>query len=109
MKRIGNTLPIVAATLLLAGCGFTDGVALEGVKLGERGNFAMQDEGSLPDWHPPLPPGHPPVTLGPNERPPGHPRVPEALGTCPAGGLLREPDIDRHRDFKEDPREVISI
>jgi len=109
MKLIGNALPIVAATLLLAGRGFTDGVPLESSTTAASGNFAMQDGGSLPDWHPTLPPGHPPVTLGPTELPPGHPAVPEGLGTCTAGGVVREPDIDGLRDFKAEPREVISI
>lgn len=109
MKRIGNAISVIAATMLLVGCGSVDGVGLESVAPGASGGFTAQDGRSLPDWHPPLPPRHPPVTQGPTQLPPGHPAVPEGLGTCPAGGLVREPDSDRLRDFRADPREVISI
>jgi predicted small secreted protein len=102
MKRIGKAFPLIAATMLLAGCGSVEGVGPESVAVGATGGFAVQDGRSLPDWHSPLPPGHPPL-------PPGHPAVPEGLVTCPAGGVVREPDIDRFRDFKADPREVIRI
>jgi hypothetical protein len=109
MKRIGKAFPLIAATMLLAGCGSVDGVGLESVAPSATGGFAVQDGRPLPDWHPQLPPGHPPVTHGPTRLPPGHPAVPEGLITCPAGGVVREPDIDRFHDFKADPREVIRI
>lgn len=109
MKRIGNAFPLIAATLLLAGCGSVDGVGLASVPPGATGDFAVQEGRSLPDWHPPLPPGHPPLTQGPTRLPPGHPAVPEGLATCPAGGDGRVPSIDRFRDFTADPREGIRI
>jgi len=108
MKLIVKAFPLIAATLVLAGCGSVDGVGPD-IATGATGGFAVQKERSLPDGHPPLPPGHPPITQGPTRLPPGHPAVPEALVTCPAGGGAREPDIDRFRDFKADPREVIRI
>jgi hypothetical protein len=109
MKRIGKAIPVIAATMLLVGCGSVDGVGLESVASDASGGFTAQDGRSLPDGHPPLPPGHPPVMQGPRQLPPGHPAVPEGLGSCPAGGLVREPGNDRPRDFKADSREVISI
>jgi predicted small secreted protein len=109
MKRIGKAFPLIAATMLLAGCGSVDGVGPESVAAGATGGIALQDGRSLPDWHPPLPRGHPPLTQGPTRLPPGHPAVPEGLVTCPAGGVVGEPDIDRFRDFKADPRDIIRI
>lgn len=109
MKRIGNAVPLIAATMLLAGCGSVDGVGLESAAPGATGGFTVQDGRSLPDWHPPVPPGHPPLTQGTTRLPPGHPAVPEGLVTCPAGGGVHEPDLDRFRDFQPDPREGIRI
>jgi hypothetical protein len=95
--------------MLIAGCGFVDGAGPESAAPGATGSFAAQDGRPLPDWHPPLPPGHPPVTQGPTRLPPGHPAVPEGLVTCPGGGVVRESDDYRFRDFKTHPREVIRI
>lgn len=109
MRRIRTSLQLLAATMLLAGCGSVDGVGSTGVTHGASGSFAVQDGPSLPDWHPALPPGHPPVMQGPTRLPPGHPAVPEGLATCPGGGVVREPEGHRFRDFKADPGEVIRI
>jgi hypothetical protein len=109
MNRIRKAFPLMAATMLLAGCGSVDGVGFETVASGATGGFAAQDGRTLPDWHPPLPPGHPPLTNGPAWLPPGHPAVPEGLLTCPASGGVREPGIDRFRDVQPEPRDVIGI
>jgi hypothetical protein len=109
MKRIGESFALIAAAMLIAGCGSGDEVGLEGVASGATGEFATQDGPSLPDWHPPLPPGHPPLAQGPTRLPPGHPAVPDDLVTCPAGGVVREREIDRFRDVETDPRELIRI
>jgi hypothetical protein len=109
MKCTGRAFSLITATMLLGGCGSVDEVGHESVAAGATGGFAMQDGRSLPDWHPPLPPGHPPLTHGPAGLPPGHPAVAEDLVTCPAGGVAREPDIGRFRDYKADPRDIIRI
>ena len=108
MKRNWTAIPLVVATMLLTGCGSPDGLGPEQVAFGETGAVAPEGR-ALPDWHPPLPPGHPPVTSGPMRLPPGHPAVPEGLVTCPREGAVGEPDVDRFRDFKADPNEVIRI
>ena len=109
MNCTWKSFPFLAAAVLLAGCGSGDGVGPESVGPGETASFAVQDGRSLPDWHPPLPPDHPPVRKGPTHLPPGHPAVPEGLVTCPGGGVVREPEGHRFRDFKADPGEVIRI
>jgi len=109
MKRIWTSLPLLAATVLLAGCGSVDGVGSAGIAPGATGSFTVQGGQPLPDWHPPLPKGHPPVTQGPTRLPPGHPAVPEGLVTCPGGGWVGEPDGQRFRDLEADSREVIRI
>jgi len=62
MKRIGRAFSLITATMLLAGCGSVDEVDRESVAAGATGGFAVQDGRSLPGWHSPLPPGHPPLT-----------------------------------------------
>ena len=109
MKRKWTAFPLVVATMVLMGCGSVDGVGSEKVVSGTTGGAVAPDGRALPDWHPPLPPGHPPVTTGPMRLPPGHPAVPEGFDTCPGGGAVGEPDTDRLRDFKADPNEVIRI
>lgn len=109
MRHIWTSFSLLAATMLLAGCGPVDGMGSASIAPGANGSFTVQGGQSLPDWHPPLPPGHPPVTQGPTRLPPGHPAVPEGLGTCPAGGVVRESDDHRSRDFKPDPHQVIRI
>jgi hypothetical protein len=109
MNRTWKSFPLLAAAVLLAGCGSVDGLGPESVAPGVSGSFAVQDGRALPDWHPPLPSGHPPVTWGTTPLPPGHPAVPEGLVTCPGSGTVREPEGRRYRDFKADPGEVIRI
>jgi hypothetical protein len=109
MKGIARSIPLVVAALLVTGCGSTDGVGLERLASGTTDSADAPAGRSLPDWHPPLPGGHPPVLQGPMRLPPGHPAVPGAPGTCPGGGTVREPDVDRFRDFNADPHEVIRI
>jgi hypothetical protein len=109
MKCIWKSFPLLAATMLLAGCGSVDGVGSESVLPGTTGSFAVQDGRALPDWHPPLPQGHPPLTQGTTRLPPGHPAVPEGLVTCPGSGAVREPEGPKYRGFKADPGEVIRI
>ena len=109
MKRNWTAFPLVVATMVLTGCGSVDGVGPEKVASGTTGGAVAPDGRALPDWHPPLPPGHPPVTTGPMRLPPGHPAVPEGLATCPRDGAASDPDADRSRDFEPDAHEVIRI
>lgn len=109
MKSISTAVPFFLATLLLTGCGSSDGVGLERMASGMTDSADEPAVRDLPDWHPPLPEGHPPVLQGPMRLPPGHPAVPGGLDTCPGGGTVRGPEADRFRDFKADPDQLIRI
>ncbi len=109
MNCTWKSFPLLAAAVLLAGCGSVDRPGPDSAAPGATASFAGQDGRALPDWHPPLPPGHPQVPQGPTQLPPGHPAVPEGLVTCPGSGAVREPEGRTYRDFKADPGDVIRI
>ena len=86
-----SVLSGLAAVVLLAGCGYGDRVVVvRDVAPTAEPMFVGE---SLPDWHPALPEGHPPVPGMGLALPEGHPPVlpeghpPISSGECPAGGM----------------------
>lgn len=83
----------LAAGILVAGCGLGSHVAPERAHSIEQTAGPMLVDQPMPDWHPALPDGHPPVYQGqpalPEGHPPllpeGHPPIPR--GECPADGM----------------------
>jgi hypothetical protein len=89
---------IIAAILVLAGCGTEDRRGVHDVAV-LRNELAVDFEArALPEGHPPvfqgqppLPPGHPPLSDAQPVLPEGHPR-------CPAGGLMLERPLEERAD-----------
>ncbi len=83
----------LALSILVTGCGLDSRVAPQGARSIEQTAGPMLVDQSMPEWHPALPDGHPPVYQGqpalPEGHPPllpeGHPPIPR--GECPAGGM----------------------
>lgn len=94
MKRLAATaFASLALSIMVAGCSLDSQVATVGARaVGQSADPMLVDQ-PLPEWHPALPEGHPPVYQGepalPDGHPPllpeGHPPIPR--GECPAGGM----------------------
>ena len=107
MKFIAKAVISIGLTTFLVGCGGGTGIDGESMA-GDKGpRAAIEDQLSMPGFHPSLPPGHPPITREKRSLPPGHPAVPQ--GVCPRGGLASEPWGAWGDDLNDDPPEVISI
>ena len=82
-----------ALAILLAGCGRDGSTSLDAGRSFEQGTDSLLVDQTLPEWHPALPNGHPPVYQGGPALPEGHPPVlpeghpPISRGECPAGGM----------------------
>ena len=84
MQRLAATaFTSLALGILVAGCGLDSHVAPEGARSIEQTAGPMLVDQSMPEWHPALPDGHPPVYQG---------------ATGPAGGpspvAARRPSAD---------------
>jgi len=83
----------LALAILLAGCGRDGSTTFDASRSLEQGSAPLLVDQSLPDWHPALPEGHPPVYQGGPALPEGHPPVlpeghpPISRGACPGGGM----------------------
>ncbi len=83
----------LALSILVTGCGLDSRIAPQGARSIEQTAGPMLVDQPMPEWHPALPDGHPPLHRGqpalPEGHPPllpeGHPPIPR--GDCPAGGM----------------------
>lgn len=102
MQRSGvTTIPILAATILLAGCGVDPGLGQRGIASGTERFNPLTEAMPLPQGHPPVP-GRPPAL------PEGHPPIPEAHPACPGGGALPQWGLDQNPDGRVRAPEIIS-
>jgi hypothetical protein len=83
----------LALAILLAGCGRDGSTTFDASRSLEQGSASLLVDQTLPEWHPALPEGHPPVYQGGPAWPEGHPPVlparhpPSRRGACPGGGM----------------------